>query len=76
MKLIVTDAAVNCFREEWDYREEDNVRIYVRYSGGGSYTQALRLYPRTGSGYYEGILYQKLRFFIEAEFLALFARFI
>lgn len=35
MKLTVTDAAVHCFTKEWDYKQGDFVRIFVRYSGGG-----------------------------------------
>lgn len=35
MKIIVTDAAVDCFQKDWDYHEGDYIRIYVRYSGGG-----------------------------------------
>ncbi|MGM1045890.1 Uncharacterized protein YneR [Paenibacillus uliginis N3/975] len=35
MKIIVTDAAVDCFKKDWEYSIGDYVRIYVRYSGGG-----------------------------------------
>lgn len=35
MKLIVTPAAVSCFKNEWGFREGDQVRIFVRYSGMG-----------------------------------------
>ncbi|KKO55432.1 HesB/YadR/YfhF family protein [Paenibacillus sp. DMB20] len=35
MKIVVTDAAVDCFQKDWDYHEGDYIRIYVRYSGGG-----------------------------------------
>lgn len=35
MKIIVSDAAVDCFQKDWDYRIGDYIRIYVRYSGGG-----------------------------------------
>lgn len=33
--LNVTSAAVNCFKEEWGVREGDQLRVFVRYSGGG-----------------------------------------
>ncbi|MBU5445305.1 HesB/YadR/YfhF family protein [Paenibacillus sp. MSJ-34] len=36
MKLIVTPAAVSCFKKEWGFREGDSIRIFVRYSGGMS----------------------------------------
>ncbi|WP_042160746.1 HesB/YadR/YfhF family protein [Paenibacillus gorillae] len=35
MKMSVTSAATACFMEEWGFKPEDSVRIYVRYSGGG-----------------------------------------
>ncbi|MFX3632809.1 MAG: HesB/YadR/YfhF family protein [Candidatus Pristimantibacillus sp.] len=35
MKLNVTAAATTRFKQEWGYKNEDSVRIYVRYSGGG-----------------------------------------
>lgn len=41
MKLIVTDAAVRCFTEEWGFREGDFVRVFVRYAGGGEDPYAL-----------------------------------
>jgi len=33
--MMVTHAAVDCFQKDWEYREGDFIRIYVRYSGGG-----------------------------------------
>ncbi|WP_341805098.1 Fe-S cluster assembly protein HesB [Paenibacillus turpanensis] len=33
--MSVTPQAVACFLKEWGYQEGDEVRIYVRYSGGG-----------------------------------------
>lgn len=36
MKLHVTNSALACFRSEWDFREGDEIRIYIRYSGGGA----------------------------------------
>ncbi|MFF2089394.1 HesB/YadR/YfhF family protein [Paenibacillus sp. NPDC058174] len=65
MKLIVTDAAVDCFRKDWGFRDGDNVRIYVRYSGGGEDAFALGImkddpqYPALSNEY------GHLTFFIE-----------
>lgn len=41
MKLTVTDAAVQCFLKEWEMKQGDHVRIFVRYSGGGEDAFAL-----------------------------------
>lgn len=35
MRISVTPAAAACFKQEWGFKDEDSVRIYVRYSGGG-----------------------------------------
>lgn len=36
MELVVSPAAVSCFREEWGYLDGDRVRIFVRYISGGT----------------------------------------
>ncbi|MFF2479890.1 HesB/YadR/YfhF family protein [Paenibacillus sp. NPDC058071] len=36
MKLTVTDAALSRFIADWDFKNGDFIRIFVRYSGGGS----------------------------------------
>lgn len=35
MKLIVTEEAVQLFKDEWDFTAGDEIRIYPRYTGGG-----------------------------------------
>ncbi len=35
MKLTITTAAAECFRDDWNFASGDNIRIFVRYSGGG-----------------------------------------
>ncbi|MFF2482496.1 HesB/YadR/YfhF family protein [Paenibacillus sp. NPDC058071] len=35
MKMNVTTAATARFKEDWGFKAEDSVRIFVRYSGGG-----------------------------------------
>ncbi|MFC7394761.1 HesB/YadR/YfhF family protein [Scopulibacillus cellulosilyticus] len=33
MKLTVTPAAVTWFKEEWDFEEGDQIKLFVRYGG-------------------------------------------
>ncbi|MFC4304949.1 HesB/YadR/YfhF family protein [Cohnella boryungensis] len=35
MELIVTPAALSCFKGEWDIRDGETVRVFVRYVSGG-----------------------------------------
>ncbi|GMK48282.1 MULTISPECIES: HesB/YadR/YfhF family protein [Paenibacillus] len=35
MKMSVTSAATALFKQEWGFKNNDSVRIFVRYSGGG-----------------------------------------
>jgi uncharacterized protein YneR len=36
MNLQITESAVSCLKQEWDFAEGDYIRVYVRYAGGGS----------------------------------------
>lgn len=41
MNLQITEAAVSCLKQEWDFTDGDFIRVYVRYAGGGSEPYAL-----------------------------------
>ncbi|MFC4777438.1 HesB/YadR/YfhF family protein [Paenibacillus sp. GCM10023252] len=36
MKLSITAAAAERFRLEWGFQDNDQIRVFVRYSGGSS----------------------------------------
>lgn len=35
MKLIVTQEALTCFKQEWEFADGEQIRIFVRYVSGG-----------------------------------------
>ncbi|WP_123041701.1 HesB/YadR/YfhF family protein [Cohnella candidum] len=41
MELVVTPAALACFREEWAFEDGEQIRIFVRYVSGGETPFAL-----------------------------------
>ncbi|MCI3923015.1 Fe-S cluster assembly protein HesB [Paenibacillus sp. TRM 82003] len=36
MAIVVSDAAIALYRNEWDFKSGDRIRIYPRYGGGGA----------------------------------------
>ncbi|MBB6691861.1 Fe-S cluster assembly protein HesB [Cohnella xylanilytica] len=36
MELVISPAALSCFRHDWGFKGGDSVRIFVRYVSGGS----------------------------------------
>lgn len=36
MNLLITETAVSCLKQEWDFADGDHIRVYVRYAGGGN----------------------------------------
>ncbi|WP_025026460.1 HesB/YadR/YfhF family protein [Caldalkalibacillus mannanilyticus] len=36
MKLTVTPAAIECFKEQWGFKEGQHIRFFARYGGCGS----------------------------------------
>lgn len=64
MKLTVTETAVAYFKRDWNAREGDNVRIFVRYGAGispqGSFSLGIVKEPPQAIGasnVNEGILF-------------------
>jgi uncharacterized protein YneR len=41
MNLHITSRAVACLKEEWEFADGDDIKIYVRYTGGGEEPLAL-----------------------------------
>jgi len=35
MQLHITDEAIRCLKEDWDFTAGEFVKVYVRYAGGG-----------------------------------------
>lgn len=35
MELVVTPAALACFRQEWAFGDGEQIRVFVRYVSGG-----------------------------------------
>jgi len=50
MQIDVTDRAVACLKDEWGFAEGEQVRLYVRYAGGGSDPYALGILKEQPSG--------------------------
>ncbi|TCZ80120.1 Fe-S cluster assembly protein HesB [Paenibacillus albiflavus] len=66
MNFNVTQPAIACFTKEWGFNEGDQIRIFVRYSGGGEdafafgIMKAAPVYPAVS------VQHQNITFFIEA----------
>jgi uncharacterized protein YneR len=41
MELVVTAAALECFRNEWAFGDGEQIRVFVRYVSGGDVPFAL-----------------------------------
>ncbi|RXZ80658.1 Fe-S cluster assembly protein HesB [Paenibacillaceae bacterium] len=65
MKLTITEAALNCFLNEWGFQAGDEVRIYTRYSSGGREGFSLGLMKATPLYPAISIVEGRVTFFME-----------